>query len=532
MMALLLLNRFIACMPITVRRRSTLHFPLSAACACALVAGASLVGWLFGISSLTSIFPGLPSMVPLTGCLTLLAAGTLALAARQAAPRTAIAVPVAIIAICVGVLALHGARQWNGHLAAAAGSAVPWTLPSPLTALLFLAVGTSLLALPSERRVGHAQWLALGVLFVALLTLAGYLFRGTILYRVLPGSGTSILTSMVLILLAIGCLALRPSAGIMAAIDGNSPGARIARPLLTAAIAMPLLFGASVWIALRLALLDVDTGIALLVWGIAATLVVLTWLGAMHLQRAGQALEQALASLREADAHKDRFVAVLAHELRNPLAPIRAAASLLQVPAGLDAARQRHVGGIILRQVRFMTDLVDDLLDMSSIRQGLITVERAPVDLGLAVNAAVEQVMPAIVQRRHVLDVAVPAHPVVVTGDHKRLVQVVANLLVNAAKYTPDGGTIALALRTREQGAAITIADTGIGVEAAALERIFDSFTQIERTAGGTTGGLGIGLALVRSLVALQGGTVHAASPGLGHGTTLTVALPLRLTAD
>jgi signal transduction histidine kinase len=524
------------CMPI-FSRSSTASVTCTIAALCALIACASLLGWTLGIEALTSVFPGYPSMSPITAGLTLLGAGTLALRPFARRSHAGSAAGALLVAVSLAVLAIHATAHWNDVLSAIAGNALPWRLPAPLTAIMFFATGVSLLALASPRHVGHAQWLALGVLFLASLTLAGYLFRETYLYQTLPGTGTSILTTVALAMLAAGCLGARPRDGIMAAVTGATHGAQVARRLLWAAIALPVALGIVVWSTLHLDLVDINTAIALLVWGIAAMIVVVTWLGAVSLHRvdsarrqAEQALSEALASLREADAHKDHFLAVLAHELRNPLAPIRAAADLLLLPVAVDAARQRRAGGIILRQVATMTNLVEDLLDLSRVRQGVLSAEQVPVDLCLVIHDALEQTAPLIAQRRHQLDTVLPATHPLVPGDHKRLVQVVANLLVNAAKYTPEGGTIALTLRT-DGVADITVADNGIGIAPAMLDRIFDSFAQAERTPGRTVGGLGIGLALVKSLVNLHGGTIAAHSAGLGRGSTLIVSLPVRQAA-
>jgi signal transduction histidine kinase len=517
----------------TSLRPSTASFTRTIAALCSLIACASLLGWMLGIEALTSLFPGYPSMSPITAGLTLLGAAALALRPFVRRSRAGWAAGALLVAVALAVLALHATAHWNDVLFALANGAIPWRLPSPLTAIMFLGTGVSLLAQASPRHVGHAQWLALGVLFLASLTLAGYLFRETYLYQTLPGTGTSILTTVALAMLAAGCLGARPHDGIMAAVTGTTHGAQVARRLLWAAIALPVALGIAVWSALQLNLVDINTGIALLVWGVAAMIVVVTWLGAVSLYRvdcarrqAEHALGEALASLREADAHKDHFLAVLAHELRNPLAPIRAAADLLLLPVAVDAARQRRTGGIILRQVATMTSLVEDLLDLSRVRQGVLSAEQVPVDLCLVIQDALEQTAPLIAQRRHQLDTALPETHPRVSGDHKRLVQVVANLLVNAAKYTPEGGAIALTLRT-DGMAAITVADNGIGIDPAMLDRIFDSFAQAERTPGRTVGGLGIGLALVKSLVNLHGGTIAAHSAGLGHGSTFIVSLPI-----
>jgi PAS domain S-box-containing protein len=234
--------------------------------------------------------------------------------------------------------------------------------------------------------------------------------------------------------------------------------------------------------------------------------------------------------LMEADRRKDEFLAMLAHELRNPLAPISAAAELLRIGT-LNEARVRQSSNIIGRQVRHMTRLVDDLLDVSRVTRGLITLERAQVGMRAVVQEAVEQVRPAIEGRRQRLALHLPPSWTMVEGDKARLVQVVANVLGNATKYTPDGCAIDLRAEVRaggEKGAlVISVRDEGIGMDRELTERVFDLFTQAERSSDRSQGGLGLGLALVRNLVELHGGMVACSSPGLGKGSTFVITLPL-----
>ncbi|QBE67055.1 response regulator [Pseudoduganella lutea] len=234
--------------------------------------------------------------------------------------------------------------------------------------------------------------------------------------------------------------------------------------------------------------------------------------------------------LREADRRKDEFLAMLAHELRNPLAPISAAAELLQL-GKVDEARVRQTSQIIGRQVRHMTSLVDDLLDVSRVTRGLAELDMQPLDMHRIVTDAVEQVTPLIRNRRHHLALELPPDAPLVMGDRNRLVQVFANLLNNAAKYTPEGGHIGLRTEVRPGGVVFHVTDTGIGMAPELAARAFDLFTQAERSSDRSLGGLGLGLALVKSLVHLHGGTVTCASPGLGQGSTFTVSLP-RLAAE
>ncbi|MBC7514415.1 MAG: PAS domain-containing protein [Herminiimonas sp.] len=229
--------------------------------------------------------------------------------------------------------------------------------------------------------------------------------------------------------------------------------------------------------------------------------------------------------LREADRRKDEFLAMLAHELRNPLAPISAAAQLLKMPL-LKQEMVKKTSDIIGRQVGHMTSLIDDLLDVSRVTRGLIMLERKRLGIMVAVTDAVEQVRPLINARRQDLSVRLPADAIEILGDQKRLVQVLTNLLNNAAKYTPEGGMLELIVEATATQVSVCIRDNGIGIPADLLPHVFDLFTQAERTPDRSQGGLGLGLALVRNLVALHGGSVAATSDGKGQGAAFTVQLP------
>jgi CheY-like chemotaxis protein len=232
--------------------------------------------------------------------------------------------------------------------------------------------------------------------------------------------------------------------------------------------------------------------------------------------------------LHAADSRKDEFLAMLAHELRNPLAPISAAADLLRI-GRLDEARVRQSSAIIGRQVRHMTSLVDDLLDVSRVTRGLVTLARAPVAARTIVDEAIEQVRPMFEARHQHLAVDMADPDATVLGDRARLVQVLANLLNNAAKYTPEDRRIDVAatVDAARGRLLLVVRDEGIGIEPELTAHVFDLFTQAQRSSDRAQGGLGLGLALVKNLVELHGGTVLCTSPGLGQGSTFEVALPL-----
>ena len=231
-------------------------------------------------------------------------------------------------------------------------------------------------------------------------------------------------------------------------------------------------------------------------------------------------------ALQEANHRKDEFLAMLAHELRNPLAPISAAAQVLRIAPG-QPDKVRQYSEVITRQVNHMTTLVNDLLDVSRVTRGMVQLEMAEVDLNAVVSQAAEQVHPLIEAGRHTLLVQPGAAPALVRGDRARLIQVTANLLANAAKYTPAGGRIVLSVEALGDKVRIDVADNGSGIEVALLPQVFDLFVQGKRTPDRAQGGLGLGLALVKNIVGMHGGQVAARSDGPGQGSTFTVELPL-----
>ncbi|MDB5793598.1 MAG: putative histidine kinase, hybrid [Massilia sp.] len=240
--------------------------------------------------------------------------------------------------------------------------------------------------------------------------------------------------------------------------------------------------------------------------------------------------QQAELELRKADRQKDEFLATLAHELRNPLAPISSSAALLTIQFR-DEPRIRQAGAIISRQVKHMSRLIDDLLDVSRVTRGLVTLQVSEVDMNEVVRSALDQNRPLIEEKSHRIDVQLPPQPVTVQGDATRLIQAVANILNNAAKYTPPAGTIGVLLDVHERGdearrVRVQVRDNGSGMPPELLPSVFELFTQGARTLARSQGGLGLGLALVRKLIELHGGTVAAHSDGVGLGSVFTIELP------
>jgi PAS domain S-box-containing protein len=241
-------------------------------------------------------------------------------------------------------------------------------------------------------------------------------------------------------------------------------------------------------------------------------------------KRTTESLERALRELEVADRQKNEFLATLAHELRNPLAPIRYAAQLIRPDAGAEALAQAR--GAIERQSRHMARLLDDLLDVSRITRNVVDLRRDVLDLRAAVRHSVDTLRPKLQFTEHRLELSQPDDPVWVSADPTRLAQIVDNVLENAVKYTDAGGRIEVHVGTDRGAAVLRVRDSGVGIAPGMLDKVFDLFAQAHTSEGDRRGGLGIGLAVVKRLVELHGGTIAVASEGLGRGSEFTIRLP------
>ena len=253
----------------------------------------------------------------------------------------------------------------------------------------------------------------------------------------------------------------------------------------------------------------------------------------MHeLQNRSRAERQALAiaadhatALREADRRKDEFLAMLAHELRNPLAPIRNVAYVL-AKGTADTATARRAGQMIERQASHLTHLIDDLLDVARITRGRVVLHREPVSLDSVVEAALETVQPVLDARHQTVSVRQPGEKIFADGDSVRLCQVLANLLTNASKYSPQRARIEVVIENTAVDGAISVRDPGVGIDAQLLPHLFELFLQGDRSLDRTEGGFGVGLTIVKLLMDLHGGTVEVSSAGLGKGSEFRIRLP------
>ncbi len=530
----------------------------TAGAAIAAAAVLVLVGSALDLAVARSLVPGWREMVPSTAlCFAFLGTAIAVCSTdRRGLPATT-SVALATAAAVVALATIHeyatgsrsGLETWGGL----------WTFDeaphagrmSPMASLvvLTLAVGVAAAVLPGRRAVTvarlasgaalFASWLAILALSVDIGRLANEpRFPGmaapTIVFAVLTGATVLGLTTLPSVGHAATTLGLRwPVWGVLAAFAAPPLLSRAHAALLATGAIEPQLLAASVALGFSLVL-------ALGVWHYASRLAaahraqarVLAELEDRVRERtraltaSNDDLRRHEETLRTADRRKDEFLALLAHELRNPLAPIRTAAHIV----GAEAAtreQQRRAGAIIERQVAVMRRLIDDLLDVSRITAGKLQIRPTRVALAEVIDLAVATTRPACDELSHTLTIAVPETPIYIDADAARLAQAFGNLLHNACKFTPPHGRIALVARHAEDGMAeVTVRDNGVGIDQAFLPRLFEKFAQAGPDVGRAQGGLGLGLSLVRGIVALHGGTVTATSDGRGQGSTFIVRLP------
>jgi signal transduction histidine kinase/ActR/RegA family two-component response regulator len=373
-----------------------------------------------------------------------------------------------------------------------------------------------------------AMALALCVTSIVSLTLVGYLYGVTALYTVPTVSVIALQTSTFILAVSVGVVILLPDRAPMRIVLDPSPAGALVRRILPAVIVVPIVLG-----LLRLwgdqgGLYNPAQGAAVRTMAEIALMLALLWWAAAAIGAQAEARRQMesqlVESLREADRRKNEFLATLAHELRNPLAPLRTAVELMKLKTP-DQRVIARASMVIERQVLLMARLLDDLLDIGRITSDKLELRKERVDLTQVLRDAIEMCRPLVQQYEHDLEF-VAREPISVDADAARLGQVFGNLLNNACKYTERNGRIAVTLAREGDIAVVTIVDTGIGIPADKQDSIFDMFSQIDRGLNRPHGGLGIGLHLVKRLVEMHGGSVSAHSDGLGRGSRFTVRLP------
>jgi signal transduction histidine kinase len=512
-------------------------FVAGVACAAvgALIGAVSLLGWLLDDPLLRGAFAA-GITVKTNTSIALFATGVgLLLLAPAVRPRAVTALG-RVLGGLVGLIGLatlfeHATgidlgidqllfREATGAL----GTSSPNRMGIPAS-LCFTLLGPALIALdrPERRERATSQVLAVAALVVCLVPLLGYILDVRQFYGLAQYTGIALQTALGLAALALGTMGLRPHRGFVARIVADDAGALLVRRLLPAAVLLPI---AVTWIRILgegAGFYDRDFGRVLLLLLFILLFTALIWWTGAAVTRQEAAREEVL---READRRKNVFLATLAHELRNPLAPVWNAVQILRLP-GTTAAETRWAQALIERQVAHLTRLIDDLLDVSRIAYNKLELRRSRTTVAETVGSAVESCRPSLEESGHALTVSLPPEPLALDADPVRLVQVFSNLLTNAIKYTPPGGRIVVEARRQGHEAVVRVADTGVGIAPAQQGRLFEMFFQAEGDPARAQSGLGIGLALVRHLVELHGGRITATSAGEGQGSAFEVRLPL-----
>jgi signal transduction histidine kinase/CheY-like chemotaxis protein len=514
-------------------------FARIASCLVAFAAAAALVGWVNHVPPLTSLY--LPGPTLKTNAALSLVCGALANLVLTTAdvrqPRWRILVTVlALVPLSLGALTLsEHIMGWDLRidqlLATEAAGALATMSPNrmgPIASMSNLLIGAALLSATSRspRRRARSHFLAFVACIIVLLPLVGYAYGFRELYTLARYTAIALINAVALLSLAVAVQAGRPDAGLMALICREDEVGVFARRMLPAAILLP--FGSG-WIlakTLVYGLVDVPFTISAMSLVLIVLMAGIIWHTGKQLVQsldARAASERALAeserTLRSTDQQKTEFLATLSHELRNPLAPIRFAVELLNGPAPV-AERARQT---IERQVRHLTRLIDDLLDLTRINRNKLELHIRPSELRQLVGDAVDAVSNEVKAARHQLEISLPSQPVWLQVDPDRVVQMLVNLLNNATRYSEPDGRIAIGATVDSGRVTIFVRDSGHGLEPADLDRVFERFVQVGKT---RHGGLGIGLALVKALAELHGGSVEARSEGPGRGAEFRVSLP------
>jgi signal transduction histidine kinase/ActR/RegA family two-component response regulator len=443
---------------------------------------------------------------------------------------------LAFVCLCIGALTLSEHvvgwdvgidRLFATEPAGAAATASP-NRTGPPASIAFVLLGAALLLVDarSQRARAYGQAAALTVCTLAMLPLVGYAFGLTGLFANSTSTGISITTATALLVLSLSTLAGRPAFGLAGLLCREDETGAMARQLFAAAVLLPFGLGWLLARAYQANIIDGAFAISLMTVVLMIGLTALIWRAGAEVGRAldqrvavERALTESARSLREVDRQKNAFLATLSHELRNPLAPIRFALEMLAGPAAM-AERAKKT---IARQVDHLVHLVDDLLDLTRIAHNKLQLHPKEVDAAQLLGDAVDAVAPETSKAGHDVVVTAPSAPVWMTADPNRVIQILSNLLTNAARYTPPGGRITAGLQVEDGAVVFFVRDNGMGLSEADVRRVFDMFVQVGEE---RQGGLGIGLALVRGLVQLHGGSVEARSDGLGRGSEFRVRLP------
>ncbi len=524
-----------------------------------LVLGGAVVlaGWGLDVPQLTSVAPAWRVMVPSTAFSLLCLGASLCVADRRSGRvASAVALLLAVLALVLpaATVAEYGANtrfsveHWLGFDVASQPDAAAGRM-SPMAALALVSLGVAgaASALPGQVAGRLAMVSASTTLIMSWLSLLVVAFDTTRLLDtpVFPG-----LAAPTILLLTVGSGAILDWAGRSPtrARDGGRRSV-VTRWVIAGMFTLPLLAAWLRSVVERTGVLDPSLVVALTVFIFSLGGSAMFWNAVARMRGLEAARERSLDELERrvdertealaaanqqlstANRRKDEFLATLAHELRNPLAPIRNAVRVLELP-GVTAEHEQAARGIIARQVDHMVRLIDDLLDVSRITTGRFRIREERVLLGQILARAVEMTQPHVERSRHRLIVELPDTPIWLQGDAARLTQVFSNLLHNACKYMDGGGTIGIKAAVTGGLVSVSVCDRGIGIPAAFLPHVFDKFAQEAPALDRSDGGLGLGLSLVRGIVRLHGGDVSAESAGRpGEGSTFTVQLPVAAAA-
>jgi signal transduction histidine kinase/CheY-like chemotaxis protein len=416
-------------------------------------------------------------------------------------------------------------RTWGNTRVVAPGrmgppGAISWTMLG--TAVVLAAIRSR----SWPRAVAPA--LALASMAIASLSLIGYLYGASLLYSVPVATAIALQTSTFVLAISVGVVLGIPERTPVRQLLDDTPAGALTRRILPAVVIVPIALGMFRLWGERAGLYDLAFGSAIRSLAEIILLSALLWWAAHTIGRQARARQlaedQLVESLRDDDRRKNKFLAMLAHELRNPLAPVRNAVALLKSRSRQDPVVDR-VSGVIERQVGLMARLMDDLLDIGRITNDRMELRKERVDLIKIVRDAIEMCQPMIQRAGHEVSVMTPQSSIVVDADPARLGQVFSNVINNACRYTADKGQIWIAIEREGTDAVTTITDTGIGISSEQLSTIFEMFSQVDRTSR-PHGGLGIGLHLVKRLTEMHGGAVSVHSDGRGMGSRFTVRLP------
>ena len=497
----------------------------------------TLTGWLFHIPRFTDWGGDGISMQPNTAFCAMLAGVALFLVVR--APQATLGIRVLggvvtaigfltvfehLTGVNLGIDALLVPQTGIG--AASAATVAPGRMGPPASTS-FTIIGTLLaLSTGGMRARRLTAFLALIPLAIAALGLVGYVYGASQLYAVARITGVALQTASMIAALGVGIIAAVPEHGITALLRRDDAGSLVFRRLIIPVLGWPFLIGFLRLEGQRAGLFDMAFGSAAVALATMIAFFALLWWTANGMSRYMMVVRRAEQSLREADRRKDEFLATLAHELRGPLAPMRNSLEIMKRADGQPGLLERS-RRMVEQHLDHLVRLVDDLMDVSRLTFDKLELRRAPIDLRAVLEQAIETSLAGASRAGLELQADLPRAPVLVEGDRQRLVQVFGNLLSNACKFTPRGGTIQLSVAQRTTDVVVSVSDTGIGIAPDVIPTIFGMFAQGDQRIEHAQRGLGIGLALSQRLVQMHGGELTAHSDGEGKGSTFSVRLPL-----